>query len=241
MRTKLSIATLALLALPFLVAATPPPEKPAPKPASPGARREVATRRALEAVTERYRALKGYHLEGRGESRLTSSQGESENVSWVCFSVRRPDRYASEVRTSEMTTHMVLDGDSLWTALPGMGQYQVQPFSLLRDAMDSTALARQFARGLVGRIAHHFGDAARYRTRFGGVVAQAEHDQRVAEAGEAEADAAFVRGFFLLLLQRPGGDVEHVVEHADRRRHDLAETVEVEIGVIPEWIANKFR
>ena len=49
-----------------------------------------------------------------------------------------------------------------------------------------------------------------------------EHDQRVAQAGEAEADAALGHRFLVLLLERPGGDVEHVVEHADRRLDDLA-------------------
>jgi hypothetical protein len=57
--------------------------------------------------------------------------------------------------------------------------------------------------------------------RFLRVVAQAQHDERVAQAGEAEADAALGHGFVVLLRQRPVGHVEHVVEHADR---DLAHT-----------------
>ena len=80
--------------------------------------REIAARKALEAVTARYRSMRGYHLEGRGEQMMTSAQGESENVSWVRFLVGRPDRYASEVRGVDMTTRLVMDGDSVWTAIP---------------------------------------------------------------------------------------------------------------------------
>lgn len=127
-----------------MAAAAPPVVKPTPRPTSAGARREVAARRALQGVTDRYRTMRGYHLEGRGETRLTSSQGENLNVSSVRFLVSRPNRYASEIHTREMTTRMVLDGDSVWTALPEMGQYQVQLYSVLRDGMDSTSLVRQF-------------------------------------------------------------------------------------------------
>ena len=57
-----------------------------------------------------------------------------------------------------------------------------------------------------------------------GVVAQAEHDQRIAQAGVTQADAALVHRLFLLLRQRPGGRVEHVVEHAHRRFDGRAES-----------------
>jgi thiol-disulfide isomerase/thioredoxin len=141
-RTGLRPATLLpLLALPLLLGATRPP---ASKGARATVQREIAARKALEAVTVRYRTLKGYHLEGRGEQKMTSSQGESENVSWVRFLVERPDRYASEVRGVDMTTRLVMDGDSVWTAIPEMGQYQAQAVAVVRPAMDSTAWARQF-------------------------------------------------------------------------------------------------
>ena len=141
-RTGLRPATLLLLlALPLLLGATPPP---ASKGARATVQREIAARKALEAVTARYRTLKSYHLEGRGEQKMTSSQGESENVSWVRFLVGRPDRYASEVRGADMTTRLVMDGDSVWTAIPEMGQYQAQPVAVVRPAMDSVSWARQF-------------------------------------------------------------------------------------------------
>ncbi len=137
----------ALFALLMLLGATPPPAPPS-KPASPGARatvqRDLAARRALEGVTERYRTLRGYHLEGRGASKLTSAQGENENITWVRFLVSRPNRNASEIRTADMTTRLVMDGDSLWTALPELGQYQVQAVSTVRASVDSAMFARQF-------------------------------------------------------------------------------------------------
>jgi hypothetical protein len=44
---------------------------------------------------------------------------------------------------------------------------------------------------------------ARAMARPARVVAQAQHHQRVAQAGEAQADAALVGGFVALLRQRP--------------------------------------
>ena len=83
------------------------------------------------------------------------------------------------------------------------------------EERERAALARQLDRRVVGGVAHRLGDAAPpSRARRRAVVAQAEHHQRVAEAGEAEADAALVVRLGLLLRQRPDGDVEHVVEHA---------------------------
>src|SRR5689334_24210629 len=95
-RTAVLRRTLIALALPLLLgAATPPPVS------RPGARavaqREATARRALTAVTDHYRALKGYELEGRGGTMVTSSQGNSESVTWVRFKVRRPDRYNGEI------------------------------------------------------------------------------------------------------------------------------------------------
>jgi hypothetical protein len=66
---------------------------------------------------------------------------------------------------------------------------------------------------------------------FVGVVAQAQHGQGVAQAGEAEADAALGLGFGVLLLERPVGGFEHVVEHADRGLDGLAEAGEVEAAL----------
>ena len=74
-------------------------------------------------------------------------------------------------------------------------------------------------------------ECGRHGGGFRTVVAQAQHAQRVAEAGEAEADAALV-GASALLVERPVGDVEHVVEHARRDLDDdFAERREVELGL----------
>ena len=68
--------------------------------------------------------------------------------------------------------------------------------------------------GGVAGVAHAFGDDLGHAAGFGGVVAQVEHDQCVAKAGESDADAALALGFALLLFERPGGDVQGVVEHS---------------------------
>ena len=71
-------------------------------------------------------------------------------------------------------------------------------------------------------------DAGGHRASLVAVVAQAELDQRVAEAGEAQPDAALGHRLLRLLRQRPRGHVEHVVEHAHGDRHGRREAVEVE-------------
>ena len=57
------------------------------------------------------------------------------------------------------------------------------------------------------------------------VVAQPEHHQRIAEAGEAQTDAPLGARLVVLLRQRPHGGVEHVVEHAHRDLHHVDEGV----------------
>jgi thiol-disulfide isomerase/thioredoxin/outer membrane lipoprotein-sorting protein len=129
---------LALLAL--LLAATASPAAP------PGAARpagSAAARRAVEAVVERYRTLRGYHLEGRGETRFTSPQEESTTPTSVRFLVSRPGRFASTVVNPQMTSRLVSDGDSLWTAVSELGQYTVQALAPYRESADSIAFARQ--------------------------------------------------------------------------------------------------
>ena len=56
---------------------------------------------------------------------------------------------------------------------------------------------------LAGAVAHELGNPGRHVARGVSVVAQLEHDQRIAQAGEAEADAALVLRFLQLLLKRP--------------------------------------
>ena len=65
---------------------------------------------------------------------------------------------------------------------------------------------------------------------LGRVVAQAEHGEHVAQAGEADTDAPLGDGLVALLWQRPIGQIEHVVECAHLRRHDFVEGLEVERG-----------
>jgi thiol-disulfide isomerase/thioredoxin len=135
------LALAALILLPLLLGAAKPPPRAG---ARATVQRDQAARRALEAVTERYRTMRGYHFEGRGESHMTSGQGESDQVTWVRFVVSRPGRYSGEIRGNDMTTRLVMDGDSLWTAVRELGQYQVQAVAAVKPAMDSVAWVRQF-------------------------------------------------------------------------------------------------
>jgi hypothetical protein len=89
-------------------------------------------------------------------------------------------------------------------------------------------LLGQLDRGAVGRVAHAPADLGGHGAAVLAVVAQLEHGQRVAQAGEAHADAALGGGLVALLLQRPEGDVQHVVERAHLGGHHLLEGVEVE-------------
>ena len=86
----------------------------------------------------------------------------------------------------------------------------------------------QLDRGAVGRVAHAAADLGRHLAPVLAVVAQLEHGQRIAQAGEADADAALGGAFGALLLQWPEGDVEHVVQRTHLNGHDLLEGVEVE-------------
>jgi len=107
------------------------------------------------------------------------------------------------------------------------------------EEREGAALLRQIDRGEVGGVAHEFGDARAHRGRFGPVVAQAQHAQRVAETGEAKADAPLVGGLLALPVERPGGDVENVVEHARGHLDDFAESGEVELGAGAEGVLDE--
>jgi hypothetical protein len=108
------------------------------------------------------------------------------------------------------------------------------------EQREGAALLCQLGRGDIGMVAHAFRDACGHDARLVGVVLEAQHDQRVAQAGEAKADAALGHRFLALLLERPGGDVEDVVEHADRGRDDPAEMIEIECGVVRKGVTNEF-
>ena len=96
------------------------------------------------------------------------------------------------------------------------------------EQREGTALGGQIGAGVVGRVAHRRRDVGGHGAGRLGVVAQAQHHQRIAQPGEAQADTALGHRFGLLLRQRPDGDVEHVVEHADGHRAHLGKTDLVE-------------
>jgi hypothetical protein len=113
-----------------------------------------------------------------------------------------------------------------------------------RSALNSGKAPRSRAssdRGQVGTVAHELGDLASPCRARRGVVAQAEHDQRVAQAGEAQAHAALGLRFGVLLRERPVGGVEHVVEHADGDVDHLAEAGVIELGLVAEGVPDEGR
>ena len=121
------------------------------------------------------------------------------------------------------------------------GKIAARQVELGVEQREGTAFLGQLDGVKVGCIAHLLGDAGGHRTGFGFVVAQAQHGQRVAEAGEAEADAALVGGFLRLALERPVRRIEDVVQHAGGDTTDFGEGVEVEAGGVGEGVADKQR
>ena len=140
MRPRPTRFAYALIALAALALATPGRPAPSPKPAAPAG---DAARKAVERVVERYRSLRTYHLEGQGVTIVSAGAEHNDNVRAVRFVVSRPGRMASEVRDAQYTTRVVADGDSLWTSVYELGQYNVQPMAALRLGTDSTTLAQQ--------------------------------------------------------------------------------------------------
>ena len=140
-------AMLALGALASRAAAAPvaPPARSkaaAPRAAS-AATGELAARKAIERVVERYRSLVSYRLEGQATTEVGGAQGVNQSATSVRFVVKRPGLVASEVANGRLTTRIVADGESLWTAVPELMQYQVQSMAAVRAATDSAGLARQ--------------------------------------------------------------------------------------------------
>ena len=72
-------------------------------------------------------------------------------------------------------------------------------------------------------------------------VAHAAQDQRVGEAGDAEADAALGLGLLPLRRQRIVGDVDDVVEEAHGRGRQLLQAGGVEAGVRRERLLDQPR
>ena len=94
-------------------------------------------------------------------------------------------------------------------------------------AGESAFFLGQFDGGAVGGVSHGFGDAGGHLAAFVAVIAQAQHGQRVAQARKAHANAALGGGFGALLLQRPEGDIQHVVQRAHLGGDDFFKGVEV--------------
>ena len=61
----------------------------------------------------------------------------------------------------------------------------------------------------------------------GAVVAQAQHGERIAQAGKAHANAAFGGGLGLLLGQRPIGQVQHIVQSPHLHGHGVFKALKV--------------
>src|SRR5439155_25541015 len=78
---------------------------------------DADARRALQAVAERYRSLRGYRFEGQGSTLVSASTDHNEVVRSVRYLVSRPDRLSSLVRDTQSSTSIVADGESLWTAV----------------------------------------------------------------------------------------------------------------------------
>ena len=90
------------------------------------------------------------------------------------------------------------------------------------EALVAREVTRQLDRSEIRPITHVLRDLHCHCARLRRVIAQPQHDERVAEAGEAEADSALRHRLVALLLERPGRHLEHVVEHAHRDLDHLA-------------------
>jgi thiol-disulfide isomerase/thioredoxin/outer membrane lipoprotein-sorting protein len=143
----MSLSVLVLLACPGVGRAAPaaPARASAPRPpAATATGADAAARKAVQAVVQRYRELSSYRLEGQASTEVGSSQGVNLSATLVRFVVRRPGHIASEVRNSQTTTRIVADGESLWTAVPELSQYQVQSVAAVRASPESALIVRQF-------------------------------------------------------------------------------------------------
>ena len=77
--------------------------------------------------------------------------------------------------------------------------------------------------------------------RGGAAIARAAENERVGKAGDAEPDAPFRLRLLCLLLEREARDVDGVVEHAHRQRHQPLELGEIEPCIAAEGIAHQRR
>ena len=102
---------------------------------------------------------------------------------------------------------------------------------------------RQGNRGAVGRVTHTLGNLRRHGAAFGCVVAQAQHGQGIAHAGEAHANTALGGRLRTLLLQGPVGHIQHVVQRAHLGSNHLLESVEIKMRLTgkAKGVAHKAR
>jgi thiol-disulfide isomerase/thioredoxin len=132
-----STPTFTLLAAVALMAGAGMPLEPK-RPAT-----DQAARKAVERVTERYRTLKSYRLEGTGSSVVSAGTERNETTRAMRFVVQRPSRFVSVMRAPDLTTRIVADGESVWTEVPELGQYTVQPMAPMLGGADSAQVRDQ--------------------------------------------------------------------------------------------------
>src|SRR3546814_2813523 len=68
-----------------------------------------------------------------------------------------------------------------------------------------------------------------------GVVTHAHHDQRIAQAGKTQAKTALGIGLALLLLQRPLGGNQDVIQHAYRQPGGPFHFLDIETRLVADW------
>ena len=74
-----------------------------------------------------------------------------------------------------------------------------------------------------------------------GVIAHSNHDQRIAQTGNAQADTTLRLRLPLLTRQGPFRRIEHVVQHAHGHRHNASHGLEVKAGAGRERIVHELR
>jgi len=130
MRAIAPLLLLLSLAVPALAASSAPADT-------------ATARAAVNRMAERYRSLVRYRFEGVGTSDAGTEaqhQGQSMNLRFV---VERPYRFASRIESGDQVQSMLATRESLWTAIPAMGQYVVQAMASLRASDDSAQVTRQ--------------------------------------------------------------------------------------------------
>ncbi len=137
-----TLLALALLT-PALASSSPAPRASASKRTAAAPATSAAAQKLVGAVAERYRTLKTYRLEGQGTTQVGNATQQQDQVMRMRFVVSRPGHYSSLIESSENSQTMVTDGDSLWTALPGLGQYVVRPVSDMLASKDSATFVQQ--------------------------------------------------------------------------------------------------